>query len=168
MQHVDYLTVAEESLKQIKKGAFLTVQSNDTVNSMTIGWASIGFLWGRPVITVMVRKSRYTYELIEQSDEFTVSVPKTDMAEALKICGTKSGRDTDKLKACALELFPGEKVKTPILKIPGIHFECGIVFKSPTDPQQLVDSYKHLYPDKDYHTFYFGEIRYCYSTTDEK
>jgi len=168
MQHVDYLSVAEEALKQIKKGALLTVQAHDTVNIMTIGWASIGFLWGRPVMTVMVRKSRYTYELIEQSDEFTVSVPKTNMAEAIEICGTKSGRDTDKLKACALELFPGEKVKTPILKIPGVHFECSIVYKSSTDPQLLVDAYKHLYPDKDYHTFYFGEIRYCYSTTDEQ
>ena len=168
MEHVDYLAKAEDAMKQIKRGAFLTVQSHDTVNMMTIGWASIGFLWGRPVLTVMVRKSRYTYELIEKSNEFTVSVPQVDMTKALEICGTKSGRDLDKLQACSLELFPGEKVKTPIVKLPGIHFECAIVYKSPTDPQLLVDSYKHLYPDKDYHTFYYGEIKYCYTTTDEE
>ena len=166
MKYLDYLDVTSESLSQIKNGAFLTVQEHDNVNVMTIGWASIGFMWGRPMMTVMVRNSRYTFELIEKSTEFTVSVPKTDMRSALNICGTKSGRDIDKLKECAIELFPGEKVKTPVLNIPGIHFECAIIYKSALNPQNLVEEYTHLYPEKDYHTNYYGEIRTCYSTVD--
>ena len=36
------------------------------------------------------------------------------------------------------------------------------------DPARLIDGYKHLYPDKDYHTIYFGEIVYCCSTGGKK
>jgi len=168
MQHVDYLAVAGKAIKQIEEGAFLTVQAGDAMNIMTIGWASVGFIWGRPILTVMVRKSRHTFGIMERASEFTVSVPLVDMRKELEFCGSQSGRKVDKLKKCGLEIFPGEKVKTPILNIPGIHFECRIVYKSPMEPSHLIESYKHLYPEKDYHTLYFGEIVYCYSTEDEK
>jgi flavin reductase (DIM6/NTAB) family NADH-FMN oxidoreductase RutF len=168
MQHVNYLAVAERAMKQIEKGAFLTVQAGDALNVMTIGWASIGFIWGRPILTVLVRNSRHTYTIIEKSSEFTVSVPLVDMRKELAFCGSNSGQKVDKLKKCGLEIFPGEKVKTPILNIQGVHFECKIVYKAPLNPSALAESYKHLYPDKDYHTMYFGEIAYCYSNEDEK
>jgi len=168
MQHIDYMAIADDAMKQIRNGAFLTVQSNDKINVMTIGWASIGFLWGRPVLSVMVRKSRFTYHIIDKTTEFTVSVPQKDMSAALNFCGSNSGKDVNKFESCNLEIYPGEKVKTPIIKTPGIHFECSIVYKSALDPKELVDSYKHLYPDKDYHTIYYGEIKYCYSTMDEE
>ncbi len=168
MHPVDYMAVAEKAMNQIRKGAFLTVQSGDDLNVMTIGWASVGFMWARPMMTVMVRKSRHTFKLIENTSEFTVSVPMVDAAKALEFCGSESGKNHDKLKACGLEILPGEKVHTPVVNIPGIHFECKIAFKSPMDPSFLIEGYKHLYPNKDYHTLYFGEIVYCYSTVDEK
>lgn len=167
MQHLDYLSIAEETIQQIRKGAFLTVLAGDDLNVMTIGWASIGFLWGRPVMTIMVRKSRYTFSLIERTDNFTVTVPKVDAAAHLEYCGTKSGKKVDKLQECNLEVFPSHKVHTPIVNLPGVHFECGIVYKSAIEPTHLVDSYTHLYPEKDYHTFYYGEIKQCYTTADE-
>lgn len=168
MHNVDYMAVAEKVMKQVRKGAFLTVQAGDDLNVMTIGWASLGFLWGRDIMTIMVRKSRYTYDIIERSTEFTVSVPVTDMSSALNVCGTESGRDIDKFKKCNLEIFPGQKVTTPIINTPGIHFECGIAYKSAVDPSLLSESYKSLYPLKDYHSIYYGEIKSCYSTVDER
>ena len=168
MHHVDYMAIADKAMEQIRKGAFLTVQAGDEVNIMTIGWASLGFLWGRPMMTIMVRKSRYSYDIIEKSSEFTVSVPVTDMSKELAYCGSKSGKNHDKLKECNLEFFPGQEVNTPILNIPGIHFECKIVYKSDLNSANLIDSYKHLYPNKDYHTLYYGEIVYCYSTVDSQ
>lgn len=168
MHHVDYMAVAEKAMEQIRKGAFLTVQAGDELNVMTIGWASLGFLWGRPVMTVMVRNSRHSFGIIEKSSEFTVSVPVADMSKELAFCGSKSGKNHDKFKECSLEIFPGQKVHTPILNIPGIHFECKIVYKSELNPNNLVDTYKHLYPSKDYHTLYYGEIAYCYSTVDSQ
>ena len=168
MQHIDYLSTAERAMKQIEKGAFLTVAAGDKVNIMTIGWASIGFIWGRPMMTVLVRKSRYTWSIIENAADFTVSVPLVDAKKALEICGTQSGKRIDKRQVCGLEFFPAEKVKTPVIDIPGIHYECKIVYKKPLDPAYLIESYKHLYPEKDFHTIYFGEIVYSYSTEDEK
>ncbi|HEX3019203.1 MAG TPA: flavin reductase family protein [Chitinispirillaceae bacterium] len=168
MHNVDYMAVADKAMAQIRKGAFLTVQSGDALNVMTIGWASIGFLWGRPMFTIMVRNSRYTYRIIEKSSEFTVSIPMTDMAKQLEYCGINSGKSQDKFKECALEIFPGQKVRTPVLSIPGIHFECKIIYKSAINSDDLIDSYKNLYPKRDYHTIYYGEIAYCYSTVDEK
>lgn len=168
MHHVDYHSIAGRAMKQIEDGAFLVVQSADKLNVMTIGWASIGFIWGRPMMTVLVRKSRYTFGIIEKASEFTVSVPLVDMKKELAFCGSNSGKKVDKIKKCGLELFPGEKVNTPILNIAGFHFECRIVYKSPIDPAALIESYKHLYPEKDHHTIYYGEIVYCYSTEDEK
>ena len=167
MQHQDYMSVADKAMAQIRKGAFLTVQAGDDLNVMTIGWASLGYIWGRPVMTVLVRKSRHTFDIIEKTSEFTVSVPASGMEKELAFCGTESGRKHNKLKECGLELFPGEKVRTPVISIPGLFFECKIVFKSPIDPSNLIEAYNHLYPLKDYHTIYYGEIVYCYSTEDE-
>jgi flavin reductase (DIM6/NTAB) family NADH-FMN oxidoreductase RutF len=168
MHHVDFHSIVERAMKQIEKGAFLTVLAGDKTNIMTIGWASIGFIWGRPMMTVLVRKSRYTWSIMERAADFTVSVPFCDVRKALEICGTQSGRKLDKREKCGFEFFPAEKVKTPILNLQGIHYECKIVYKTPLDPALLIESYKHLYPEKDFHTLYFGEIVYCYSTENEK
>jgi flavin reductase (DIM6/NTAB) family NADH-FMN oxidoreductase RutF len=169
MKHVDYRSVTGKAMKQIEgTGAFLTVQAGDALNVMTIGWASIGFIWGRPIMTVLVRKTRHTFSIIERASEFTVSVPLVDMKKELEFCGTQSGAKVDKVKKCKLEIFPGEKVKSPIINVPGIHFECRIVYKTPLAPALLIDAYQHLYPKKDYHTLYFGEIVYCYSSKGRK
>ncbi|MBN1577899.1 MAG: flavin reductase family protein [Chitinispirillaceae bacterium] len=168
MRHVDYTAVVPEVMEQIRNGAFLTVQAGDRINVMTIGWASFGFLWGRPIASIMVRKTRFTFSLIEKSGEFTISVPQTDMSAALNFCGSNTGKSIDKFKACNLELFPGKKVKTPVIKLHGIHFECAIVYKSAIEPKHLIESYTHLYPEKDYHTIYYGEIKHSYSTMDEE
>jgi len=168
MHNLDALSIVPKAMEQIKKGAFLTVQAGDNLNVMTIGWASIGFVWGRQMMTILVRKSRYTFKIIERSSEFTVSVPLVDKSKELDYCGTQSGSHHDKIKECGLELFPSQKVHTPVINFPGIHLECKIVFKSAINPDNLIEEYRHLYPKLDYHTIYYGEIVSCYSTMDEK
>ncbi|MBA7553151.1 hypothetical protein ES705_45738 [subsurface metagenome] len=166
MENVNYLAVAEEVMQQIKsKGAFLVAkfQDSEKINVMTIGWAAIGFMWGKPIMTVMVRKSRFTHHIIEKTSSFTVSIPTDDLNEALIFCGTKSGRDFDKFKECNLAIIPAQKVDTPIINISGFHYEGKIVCKSEMNPDFLCKEYKEdLYADNDYHTFYFGEIVACY------
>jgi flavin reductase (DIM6/NTAB) family NADH-FMN oxidoreductase RutF len=146
------------------QGAFLTVKSGDKVNTMTISWGNIGFEWNRPIFQALVRKSRYTYELIENADSFTVSVPlNKEMKDALMFCGRKSGRDYDKFKECNLTLEGGKKVDTPIIGECELHYECKIVYKQPMMPNLLSDEIKESsYSNNDYHTIYFGEIVDCY------
>ena len=166
MKNVNYLSVVEEVIQQIKsKGAFLVAKSKDgkKINVMTIGWAAIGYMWRKPIMTVMVRKSRFTHGIIEKASSFTVSIPGDDLGEALNFCGTKSGRDVDKFKECKLSVITAQKVNTPIINISGFHYECKIVYKSKMNPDFLCKEYKeNVYADNDYHTFYFGEIVDCY------
>lgn len=162
MRKVDYMSAAEESMAQIKKGAFLTVKAGGDLNTMTIGWATIGFIWQKPMFMVAVRDSRHTFGIMERASDFTVSVPSGDMKDQIMFCGTKSGRDMDKFKECGLEIMDSLQVGSPIINIPGLHFECRIVFKTAMDPKFLTEDYKKLYRDNDYHTLYFGEIQDCY------
>lgn len=163
-QEIKYNEYLDEVLSQLEKGAFLTVKAHDKVNTMTIGWGTIGFIWGKPVLQVMVRPSRYTYELIEASDYFTVSVPLDgSMKKELGFCGTKSGRDVDKIKECQLELLPGKTVDVPIIANCSLHYECKIVVRQTLYPEDVNDLIREkAYPNGDYHKMYYGIILNAY------
>lgn len=157
-------TTAETLFQQLPKGAFLTVQDGEKANLMTIGWGSIGVIWSRPVLSVLVRYSRYTYELIEKYQEFTVSVPrKNEMKNELAICGTKSGRDTDKFQLCGLIPMAGRVLRTPVVSDCDIYYECRVVCRQAIQPA-LMDGkiISNFYANNDYHVLYHGEIAACY------
>ena len=164
MLDFNYQEMAPKVLKRVEEGAFLLVKGKDRVNIMTIGWAMLGIVWRRPIMMVAVRTSRFTHGIIEQADSFTVSAPTGDMKKEISFCGSKSGRDLDKFKECRLFTTKAKKVSTPVLKIPGYHFECRIVYKTPMDPKILPEDLESLYPAKDFHTLYFGEIMASYLT----
>ena len=161
MQDVKEQDVAQVVMKQIQKGAFLVVQAQGGMNVMTIGWAMLGYVWRKSCMMVAVRNSRFTHGLIEKADSFTVSVPTTNMEKEINFCGSKSGRDTDKFKECHFSIKKGQKVSSPILEIPGYHYECRIIYKTPMDPKFFTQDLDSLYPQRDYHTLYFGEILAC-------
>ena len=154
----------QKIVSRVEEGAFLVVKGKDRANVMTIGWAMWGIVWRRPMMMVAVRTSRYTHQLIEEADSFTVSVPGGDRKKEINLCGSKSGRDMDKFKECGFSTAPAGKVSAPVLKIPGYHFECRIVYKTPMDPKFLSPDLAGIYPAKDYHTLYFGEILASYQT----
>ena len=162
MKTMNPLKLSESLISQLKNGAFLTVKADESLNTMTIGWGLIGVLWQRPVFMVPVRDSRHTHSILERAMDFTVVAPSGDMKDALAFCGSRSGRDLDKFKACHLSTRPGLKTTSPIIELPGIHLECRILYKTPLDPTHLDPALHSLYPAKDYHTLYFGEIVSCY------
>ncbi len=164
MKNIKYNKFFPEVTEALSKnGAFLTVKSKNEVNTMTIGWANIGYIWSKPILMVAVRKSRYTYNLIEKSNDFTVSVPFSGkMVEELKFCGSKSGRDFDKFDELNLKKIDGKNVNSPLIKNCDIHYECQIVYKQDMKSNNLINSYKNNhYKNGDYHTLYFGEILNC-------
>jgi len=153
--------------KQLQKGTFLTVKSNDKVNTMVIGWATVGKVWGKDIMTVMVRFSRNTYDLIKNANSFTVSVPKYDtMKQELAFMGTKSGRDYDKYKETGLTLANAKSVESPIINEAELHYECKIVYKQAMDPTGIVDyegiEKKFYEGNNDYHMIFYGEILETY------
>ena len=161
MKDVQEQEVAQMNLKRIQEGAFLVVKAKDRQNVMTIGWAMFGYVWRRSVMMVAVMKTRFTFGIMEEADSFVVSVPTGSMPKELNFCGSKSGKDFDKLKECRLGTIRVQKVDSPLLEIPGYHYQCRIVCKTPMDPRFLDKALDPLYPAKDYHTLYFGEIAAC-------
>lgn len=80
------------------KWALLTAGDEDSYNTMTVSWGTMGKLWNKDVCTVFVRPQRYTYGFMEKNQGFTLSVFSDEYKKALSFCGSKSGRDVDKAK----------------------------------------------------------------------
>lgn len=130
------------------------------VNVMTIGWAQEGFIWGGPVMTVLVRPSRHTHSMMENAAHFSVCVPRRgEMKKELAFCGTKSGREYDKARACGLKLIEGKAKDIKYIDGCGLVYQCEICGKTALKTETLAaDVLKKYYPDKDLHTLYFGKI----------
>ncbi len=155
-----YHEYAPKLIEQLSKGAFLTTTDGDNKNTMTIGWATIGRIWNKPMLVVAVRYSRHTYKLLEKNKYFTVSVPRSDkMKEELKLCGTKSGKNLDKFVEYNLAYQEGKTVDVPVLSDCAYHFECRVAYQQAMEPVALDEELKaKFYQDDDYHVLYYGEI----------
>lgn len=172
MKKVTFQELSEDYLNQLVKGAFLTVKHDGKVNTMTIGWATLGYMWNRPIMMVPVRYSRYTYHLIQNTESFTVSVPiSKDLKKALALCGTKSGRDMDKISASGLTLAAPrlEMIDTPIIADCELQIECKIVYRQAMDLNQMDDQIiKSHYATGDEHVLFYGEIVASYYLDQKK
>jgi flavin reductase (DIM6/NTAB) family NADH-FMN oxidoreductase RutF len=160
---VHYTHDLDKTLAALKKGGLFlasTKRSGES-NVMTIGWGTVGTIWGKLSFIVLVRPSRYTYEFIEDSGEFTVNVPApgAEMREWLSFCGTKSGRDVDKFTELGMAISPGQNVDSiTIDKCPQV-YECKVVHYNDVIPDNLApDIVSGSYPRGDFHRIYFGEI----------
>lgn len=80
----------------------ITAGSRESFNTMTASWGGLGWLWNRPVAFIFVRPERYTHDFIEKSDRLTLSFYDEAYRKALQICGTKSGRNCDKVSEAGL------------------------------------------------------------------
>ncbi|RJS86900.1 flavin reductase family protein [Candidatus Bathyarchaeota archaeon] len=150
----------EETIKRMDQPGLLLVSgTSKQANVMTIGWGLPGILWGRPFFIVAVRPSRYTYQFIEETGDFTVNVPRRGMEEIVSYCGTVSGRDHNKFKEKGLTLLPSGHVKSPMIEECIIHYECKVAYKIKVVKEDLPSAIiSSCYPRGDYHTLYFGEI----------
>lgn len=160
---------ATPMFEQLMKGAFLTTKKGDKVNTMTIAWGGINVVWGKPLYVVYVRYSRDTYDMLEGNDAFTVSVPiENDLRKELGYCGTKSGRDTNKIQDCNFTLLPGRKVNVPVLGECDLHYECKVIYRQAMEPNAVPQDVKdRYYSTHNYHVIYYGEIIDTYRTGGE-
>ena len=145
----------------------VAVGTDGRANPMTIGWAFAGPAWGRQVFVALVRPSRFTYGLMEATGDFTVNVMAPGYEKALSYCGSKSGRDGDKLAASGLTGVPGRIVKAPSLAEATLTLECRVVEKTDLNPETMDSAVMQLgYPKGDFHRLYFGEIVGAYADPD--
>jgi flavin reductase (DIM6/NTAB) family NADH-FMN oxidoreductase RutF len=136
----------------------ITAGDRDGFNTMTASWGGLGVLWGMPVATCYIRPHRYTYGFMEKGQYYTLSFYPESFRKQLAICGTKSGRDIDKVKECGF---------TPAFTPEGaVYFEeaelvlvCKKIYFADFDPGHFLDVRiaEQYHPD-DYHRMYIGEI----------
>jgi flavin reductase (DIM6/NTAB) family NADH-FMN oxidoreductase RutF len=132
-------------------------------NTMTVGWGSLGTMWGKPFAQVVVRPVRYTYTFIERFDTFTLSVFDDRYRRALNLLGTQSGRDGDKIARAGLTPIPSTRVAAPGFAEAQLILECRKIYWDDMEPGHFLDSsIENNYPQKDYHRIYFGEIVAAY------
>ncbi|MBI5211004.1 MAG: flavin reductase family protein [Elusimicrobia bacterium] len=146
-------------------GAFLTVEGpGGKPNVMTIGWACLGVLWGEPVMEVLVRPSRHTFGLMEKAKHFSVSAPLGKLQKKLAFCGSRSGRDIDKIEACGLRVSPGVTKGVSVVEGCDLYYECELVHKTQVVKENLrKDFIKRYYEGEDFHTIFAGRIVESYS-----
>ena len=165
---------AEQIIKSIPKGVLVTAKVGDKVNPMTIGWGTYGTQWGKEIFVVFVRISRYTRELLDQNPEFTINIPLGEVdKEIIKVCGTESGRDIDKVSKLGLTLEASKEISVPGIKELPLTLECKTIYRQ----EQVIDWIDKKYVEKYYpiaegseerepgadaHIAYYGEVVNAY------
>ncbi len=162
---IDALAYSTEIAHALKKGVFLTTKSGEKVNSMVIGWGHIGRIWELPVFVAYVRDNRFTRELLDANPEFTVNVPIHGFERhAFTICGTKSGRDMDKIAEAGLTLAEPEEITVPAIQEYPLTLECRVLYRQQEDAARLPERIRSRFYgiETEDHIAYYGEIVAAY------
>ena len=150
--------------KALPKGILLNT-NGDKFNAMVIGWGHIGRIWEFPVFVAYVRKNRFTREMLDSDPEFTVNVPVNGFdKKAFSICGTKSGRNTDKIKEAGLTPVPSDAVSVPAIKEFPLTLECRVIYREEQTASRLPESVRRKFYsiENDDHISCYGEIVSAY------
>lgn len=141
-----------------KEWLLITAGTKEKFNTMTASWGGVGVFWGKNVVTTYIRPQRYTKEFVDANDTFTIAFFDSSYKKALNLCGTVSGRDTDKVKETGL---------TPYFVDDTVAFEeaslilvCKKLYQDAMPPENFIarEMDEKWYPNKDYHTMYLSEI----------
>lgn len=165
-EKVDFKSVQNIALEKLgKEGALLLVGNKEKHNNMTIGWATSGILWSKPVVISYVKPTRYTYSFCNKFDTFTICYF-DNQNEVLKVCGTKSGRDVNKDELCNLHVveLDGEIAYEEASLV----ITARKIYQDDFKKGNFLDMsiYDKRYSDDLPHRFYVGEVLNVYKKVD--
>jgi flavin reductase (DIM6/NTAB) family NADH-FMN oxidoreductase RutF len=141
-----------------KDWLLVTAGKMDSFNTMTASWGCFGVLWQRPVALCFVRPTRHTFGFINKAEHYTLSVLPEEHRKILDFCGSRSGRDTDKIAATGLKPADIEG-KSVSFEQARLVFLCRKLYAQDFDPKLFLDrGIETLYPQKDYHRVFIGEV----------
>jgi flavin reductase (DIM6/NTAB) family NADH-FMN oxidoreductase RutF len=160
-QTLDPEAVQDNVFKLIGKDWMLiTAGTRESFNTMTASWGGMGVLWDKKVCFVFVRPTRYTFEFLEKSEVYTLSFLEEQYRDTLMYCGTKSGRDVNKVTETSLTPIFGNG--TVFFAEARLVMECRKIYVQDITPGNFLDqTINEYYPKKDYHRIYVGEIIRC-------
>ena len=158
----------EISAKELKEHPFkligddwglVTVDTKEKVNMMTVSWGGVGIMWNKPVAFTFIRPQRYTFDYLENGEYFAISFLPDEYHDVHKICGSKSGRDIDKVKETGLTPVTDEKA--PYFAESKVVLICRKMYGQSLNSDSVVDEsvLSSYAPDgSDYHKMYISEI----------
>lgn len=154
----DLLTADFNPFKVVGKDWFLiTVGNEQGYNTMTASWGGFGVMWGKDVVSVVIRPQRKTKDFLDESGYFTISFFDEEYRDALKFCGSHSGRDVDKALMTGLTPYFIDGTTT-FLQAKRVLI-CKKLYCQQIQPNCFIS--KDLlsnYSAGDYHYTYVGEI----------
>ncbi|MBP5365942.1 MAG: flavin reductase family protein [Bacteroidales bacterium] len=145
------------AVSTIRQAMLLTAGHEGDLNTMTIGWGQLGVLWQRPVVTVYVSTSRYTYEFMERNEYFTVTGFPQELTGSVMYMGQHSGRDGDKIAEGGLHTEFTE-LGNPIFTEANLAIECKKLYTAELDTARAPENVKAMYQHNGPHVMYIGEI----------
>lgn len=159
LSEVDIKTIQENVFSLIgDQWMLVTAGDEKTCNTMTASWGGLGVLWNKNVATIYVRPTRYTKEFLDREDRFTLSFFDEEYKKSMGVCGSRSGRDCDKLELAGLHATYYEGV--PYIEEARMVIVCKKIYHDTIKPENfLEDAIDNNYPLKDYHSIYYGEIQ---------
>ena len=140
------------------KWMLVTAGDSNKANTMTASWGGAGVLWNKNVVTCYIRPQRFTRELIDANEYFSVSFLPEEFRKQLVYCGRVSGRDEDKIMGSGLTLL--NDYAAPCFEEADTVLICKKIYVGELKPQGIVypEHDEANYPAKDYHIVYIGEI----------
>ena len=139
----------------------ITTECDGKANAMTASWGTVGSLWGKKIVTVFIRESRYTKELLDKTDTFSCCFfDPTDKhsKSTLKFLASVSGRQEDKLAEWHLDINHVNDIA--FIDQACFAILCKKMAKVELDESTFIDPsiLPEWYKDGDFHTMYVGEI----------
>ena len=139
-KEINVFDYAEQIMKALEKGVLLTTKADGKSNSMAISWGTLGIEWGKPIFTVFVREHRFTHEQLDKSMEFTVNIPMGEYdKKIIGICGSKSGRNLDKITEAGLTVVEGDVIQAPAFKEFPLTLECKVIYRQEQEPAFMTE-----------------------------
>lgn len=142
-----------------KDWMLVTAGTRDHVNTMTASWGHLGIMWNLPVAICYIRPQRHTFGFANEHDDYTLSFFEEKDRKILQFCGTKSGRDHDKISETGLVPLETEAGNI-YFEQARLVLECRKIYQDDMKAEHFVrpEIAKKNYPKNDFHRFYFGEI----------
>ena len=141
-----------------KEWLLVTAEKDGKANTMTASWGGMGVMWGKNVVFVFIRDSRFTKEFIDREGRFSLSFPSEEYRKEMKYLGTVSGRDEDKIKEAGVHVAYHDGV--PYIDEGKEILLCRVMSETPITQDEFKDEKIDAawYADQDYHKMYIAEI----------
>ena len=145
MKRVDFAD-ALKNIKHPQKIAVAFVQSDtNTFNAITLEWFMRTSIVP-PMFAISIGHTRFSYQCLQNYRKFNLSFPAPEMADFVRISGSKSGKNYDKMKDIKGKWFKGRFAGLPILKNATANFECEVITQLRSGD----------------HTIYVGKVKYSW------